>query len=504
MKNFFWVGAGKEVLGEGAIDGLIKKNSIDKIFLLVNKKAEGAVYEKYGKCFYREDVAQGKYAEEDINMKNCIPLDDTVFKYMALHVLEILTQQRRFEEYHAFHIANTYEEHYTIYMRNLFFWNNLLETEQITHVFFSTLPHEGYDSIIYYLCKMKNIAVRMIYNSTLPRRYYALSDFMYPEERLGEAYEELLEKYKDKEDVPLDDEAEKLYEKWTSLEPSKMKPWYMEGNPLKQRFEIRFGVTNVFKAWETDISHIYSKYGYSMCLKFVGECIRNMPKFAKTGMETYKRWKYARPVWKRTVELNRFYDSIAEMPVEGERYIYFAMHYQPEASSNPLGGREYADQIFAIHLLARSVPTDMKVYVKVHPEQLAPLRSKEYYADIKRISNVRIIKAAGSTYELIQNAVAVSSLTGTACWEAQFFGIPAILFGYSHKNLAPLSYHVRTYEECKKAIKDIEENKKKATKKELRVLLKAMYEQSFKKEEFEYVLPQIIAELLQDRMGEIH
>lgn len=494
MKNILIIGATPKFLSEKIIDAVLRKIKADKLYLLVDEKSHATDFEKFGKCIYREDVAKGKYAKEEIDMENCIPLDDTVFAYMAPHTLEILNQQRRFEEYHAFHIANTYEEHYTIYMHNLFFWNNLLETALITHVFFSTLPHEGYDSIIYYLCKMKNIPLRMIYNSTLPKRYYALSDFMHPEEDIGEVYEGFLEKYKDTEDVPLDDEAEKLYEKWTSLEPNKMKPWYMEGNPLKQRFVIRFGVTNVFKALEMDIGNIYVKYDYNMCWKFVGECIKNIPGFIRTGLETYKRWKYARPVWKRTVELNRFYDSIAERPKEGETYIYFAMHYQPEASSNPLGGREYADQIFAIHLLARSVSSNMKVYVKVHPEQLAPLRSKEYYQDIKRINNVRIIKSECSTYELIQKSVAVASLTGTVCWEAQFFGIPAILFGYSHKNLAPLSYHVRTYEECKKAIQDIKEDKKKTTKKELRILLKAMYELSFGQEELEYMLPQIMTE----------
>lgn len=80
----------------------------------------------------------------------------------------------------------------------------------------------------------------------------------------------------------------------------------------------------------------------------------------------------------------------------------------------------------------------MKVYVKVHPEQLAPLRSKEYYQDIKRIHNVRIIKTECNTYDLIRKAFAVSSLTGTVCWEAQFYGIPAIVLGT----------HIRTWRHC--------------------------------------------------------
>ena len=503
MKNILFVGATRNFLNEKIINKTLKEELADKAVLLVHEKSDAYIFEPLGRCIYREDAAKGNYAETDIDMSSCIPLDDIVFSHMAPHIFEILNQQRRFEEYHAFHISGFYETHYMIYMHNLFFWNNLLEKEQITHVFFACLPHEGYDSIIYHLSKMKNIGIRMIYNSTLPRRYYALSDFMHPEDGLKEVYEALLEKYKGTEEIPLDDEAEKLYEKWSSLEPEKMKPWYMEGNPLKQRFEIRFGVTNIFKGWKGVAGQIYAAYDYKMCLQFILECIKRIPDFVRTTFLTVKRWSYARSVWKRTIELNRFYESIAEMPVKDEKYIYFALHYQPEASSNPLGGREYADQMFAIHLLARSIQSQMKVYVKVHPEQLAPLRRKEYYQDIKRIHNVRIIKTECNTYDLIRKAFAVSSLTGTVCWEAQFYGIPAIVFGYSHKNLAPLSYHVRTYEQCQKAITDIMKNRKKTTHKELRILLKAMYEQSFGEKEATDELPSILRDFLEDSQDRI-
>ena len=479
MKKILVVGVSQSWLDSEIIRKISLKTKEASFTLIVSDGKESSLFEPLGRCFYRENLAKGKYSNEDLDMKNSIPLEETVFSYMAPYVLEILTQQRRFEEYHVFHISGSYEEHYTIYMRNLFFWNSYLEQEKITHVFLSCLPHEGYDSIIYHLAKMKNIPVKMVYNATLPKRYYILSDYMDPAESLEEKYEILQEKYKSEEKIVLSEEENRIYQKWASQDPGKMKPWYMEGNPLKRRFEIRFGVTNIWNEWMYHIGRIYVKYNYKLCTRFMGECVCNIPSFMKDVINVYKRWKYARPVWKRTLELNRFYDSIAEYPVEGERYIYFAMHYQPEASSNPLGGREYSDQIFAVHLLAKSIPSGMKVYVKAHPEQLAPLRSKEYYEDIKKIPNVRILKMECSTYDLIQNAFAVSSLTGTVCWEAQFFGIPAILFGYSHKNLAPLSYHVRTLDECIKAVQSIEKSVKKSVDKELKLLLKAMYEQSF-------------------------
>lgn len=497
MKNLLVVGVNSGAVDAGVLDQVLKSVKVDRINLLLSEKKDEAVYKKYGRCIYREDVAKGQFAEDEVDMLNCVPLDDVIFQYMAPYTIEILTQQRRFEEYHAFHIPSTYESHYTIYMRNLFFWNNFLEREKITHVFLSSLPHEGYDSIIYHLCRQKKIPVRMIYNSTLPHRFYALSNYMDPEEEIAGIYADFQKKYGGIEEIPLNPEEEKLYNKWESHDPEKMRPWYMEGNPLKRRFEIRFGCVNIWKTWERWLGRIYSGFDYRFSGKFVVECIHHLPELAVLSVETIKRWQYARPVWKRTLELNRFYESIAENPVEGERYIYFAMHYQPEASSNPLGGREYADQVFAIHLLAKSVPQDMKIYVKPHPEQLAPMRSKEYYRDIKRIPNVRLIKSENGTYELMKNAFAVSSLTGTACWEAQFFGVPAILFGYSHKNLAPLSYHVRTLEECNRAIRSIEAGQKKTSYRELKLLIKAMYKQSFDEKDWKKAAVKEIVNLME-------
>ncbi|MBQ9926615.1 MAG: hypothetical protein IJO65_01435 [Lachnospiraceae bacterium] len=495
MKNILIVGASEEFLSNAVLEQVFENIKVNQVTLLVHHKEQAKQFERFGKCYFREDVAQGRYEDDMLDMQNSIPLDDVVFDYMAPYVLEILNQQRRFEEYHAFQISDTLENHRIIYMRNLFFWFNLLEREKITHVFFSCLPHEGYDHIIYHLAKMKNISIRMIYNSTLPRRYYELTDYLHPEKELGEVYHKLQEDYRDTKDIPLSQEEEKIYQKWSTLEPAKMKPWYMEGDPLKRRFEIRFGTTNIWSAVYQEIGNVYVKYNYRFCAKFVFDCIRNIPKFLKVMFKTAARWIRTRGVWIRTKQLNQFYDELAQMPIEGERYIYFALHYQPEASSNPLGGY-YFDQLLAVNLLARSVGEDTKIYVKVHPEQLAPLRSKDYYTDMVKIPNVRLIKTKCDTYGLIRNAEAVSSLTGTVCWEAQFFGIPAILFGHSHKNLAPLSYAVRTYEECCDAVKEIREHKKTVSEKELRIFVKAMYEQSFAGEDKDIMLPQILGAFL--------
>ena len=151
-----------------------------------------------------------------------------------------------------------------------------------------------------------------------------------------------------------------------------------------------------------------------------------------------------------------------------------------------------------LNILAASLPEDVCIYVKNHPEQLAPMRSREYYSDMHRIDKVKFIKMECSTYDLIKNAFAVASLTGTACWEAQFYGVPALLFGYSQKNLAPLSYCVRTLDECKGAVDEIRLNTGKDVRKELKILTKAMHNISFSVDEIEEVLPVVISDFVRE------
>ena len=93
---------------------------------------------------------------------------------------------------------------------------------------------------------------------------------------------------------------------------------------------------------------------------------------------------------------------MATTPKEGEKYIYFALHYQPEATSNPLGKGAYCDQRVPLQILSRSVPKDIKIYVKAHPDQLAFFTGIGYYEDMLRMPQVKLMKMECSTYDLIK------------------------------------------------------------------------------------------------------
>lgn len=499
MINLLLEGAIEKGLNRDMIKRALDEVKPDHVYIVVCFKEELQYYQDLGTCYLREEITQGNLTDEQWDMEECVPLEDDVFEYMNPYVIEILNQQRRFEQRYDYQISNTWENHYRIYINNLFFWNNLLERKQITHVFFTRIPHEGYGSVLYHLCKMKHIPVMMEFASLIPNRDYALTDYMVSDVEIREEYERLQAEYADAtaDEIELEGNTKEEFEKWTSLDPVKMKPFYMQGNKLRQTFRARYGETNLIRVWRGILGKEYEKYGIGPA--FLGASVKKIPTLLGTIPSTCKRWNYARPYWKETKKVNAFYDRAAELPKPGERYIYFALHYQPEATSNPLGGGAYTDQIFPLRILCRSVPNDMKVYVKAHPAQLAFFGGISYYQEMLRMPQVRLIKMECSTYELIKNAFAVASLTGTACWESQFYGVPAILFGYSYKNASPLSYHVRTREACKKAIESIEKHEKTVTLKDLKLYTKAAHNLSYHVSERSRVFPELIVKLVREK-----
>lgn len=139
-------------------------------------------------------------------------------------------------------------------------------------------------------------------------------------------------------------------------------------------------------------------------------------------IHSYIQPLYAIPNWLA-------YQSIPKLqePPQND-YVYFALHFQPEATTSPLGGI-YVDQYFAILMLARSLPEGVDVIVKEHPRQHFWQRFPEFYKVLKEEPNVKFAHKTTDSLELTKNSLAVATITGTVGWEALFNEKPVFLFG---------------------------------------------------------------------------
>jgi hypothetical protein len=121
-----------------------------------------------------------------------------------------------------------------------------------------------------------------------------------------------------------------------------------------------------------------------------------------------------------------------------QKYVYFPLHYQPEATTYPYGGL-YIDQLLALELLSASLPAGVFILVKEHPDTFnisgeawvrgAFSRDPNFYNRIAILKNVIICPLNVDSFELIDKALFVATITGTTALEAIFRSKYSIVFG---------------------------------------------------------------------------
>jgi hypothetical protein len=119
-----------------------------------------------------------------------------------------------------------------------------------------------------------------------------------------------------------------------------------------------------------------------------------------------------------------------------KQFIYVPLQYQPEVSTSPMAG-VYEDQYLLVELLSRTVPSGWLVYVKENRFMFGKAGSGElgrefdFFRRLTKLPNVRLVPLETSPFDLIDNAKAVATATGTSGWEALFRGTPVLSFGYA-------------------------------------------------------------------------
>jgi hypothetical protein len=116
--------------------------------------------------------------------------------------------------------------------------------------------------------------------------------------------------------------------------------------------------------------------------------------------------------------------NLADLP---KRFIYYPLHFTPEASINT-PAPFYVDQMRAIDALRLGMPNGCILVVKEHPACL-PLRSTAFLRKLRRVPGVVVANVRIPSLELMKRAALTATVTGTAALEAFLLGCPAMLLG---------------------------------------------------------------------------
>ena len=117
--------------------------------------------------------------------------------------------------------------------------------------------------------------------------------------------------------------------------------------------------------------------------------------------------------------------SIIAKPT-GSQYALFALHKQPEASVDVMGGI-YTNQLALIEVLSKSLPMQYTLLVKEHSNAIGD-RGSEFYRTILSLGNVTLVAPSANSHELLKHVDVVFSVSGTIGMEASLLGVKALMF----------------------------------------------------------------------------
>lgn len=108
------------------------------------------------------------------------------------------------------------------------------------------------------------------------------------------------------------------------------------------------------------------------------------------------------------------------------RIAYYPLHVQPESSIDVLGSY-FSDQLNLIKNIRRSLPFDVTLVVKEHPNFLG-IKKISFFRALRRIPNVKLVRHDVSSFDIYKRSAIIFTVSGTPAMEAGMMGIPAVVF----------------------------------------------------------------------------
>lgn len=355
-----------------------------------------------------------------------------------------------------------------IFFRELlrFFKTYFEKNTDITHVFFPRTPHFGWDIVLFFVAKHFGLVPLILQRTDFNKLYLIRSDWRC---RLNLVISDVNGASLVADDLKVLLQGDSEFVKYSKQMNSRAKKALM-----KPVFFQNVGCfLRLFARWIRLFVYLFMirKNRWSDSAFF---CNAN-PNFAEkfliywTKYRTNKKCLYT-------------YMGLSVTPDLNVPYVYYAMHFQPERSTQP-EGMDFEDQFLAISILSAALPSGWCIYVKEHPRQFDAwppdlrkmhARSANSYKEIARIPAVKFVSPDFDSDALISNSRMCSTITGSTGWEGMKKGKPAVLFGYSWYSTCDSCAVVHSAEEAAAAIAKLDRKGAAEVNQDIQVFLQSL------------------------------
>lgn len=395
------------------------------------------IYQKY------YDAWKGIFSPEIEERAHSTYLDIDFLRQNASYELQAIKMCDRLDyDQYSFNFMER-QRHFRNLLRK---WQAFIDLYKPDLVVTPTIPHRVYDYALFLLCKYRGIRF-LFFNHTSftdAGRYMVLDDIYSINDLFVDDYNRYINDENFEPNIP--DDIKGRY--------NRIRNNYFDGQPSFMARDTKgdkgsSGFINLLKKYVRELG----KNGNQTLIDSLVQGIQCHGK--RKGVDFldsnytilgYSIFKLRSNRFKKN--LHKYYKTLCVKPDFTRKYVFFGLHYQPEATTCP-SGDIFVDQILCIEKLVENLPKDYIVYVKEHPHQFMTHREghtsriKEFYKDLCKIPNVYLLDNNEQTYPLIMNSKAIATILGTVGWESIVYQKPLILFGLSWYENSPGVYRVR-------------------------------------------------------------
>ena len=462
----------------------LKKNDLNLNCVVAVKHELNLIKETFDKIdlFTHENFEKGNLS--NINNLNTNQLDESILKKYS--DIEILSN--KFLDFYnpngnKFSLRETRQAYYN----SLLFVLNFLSKYRPNVVFFSNVPHSFTGIILALVCKKEKIQYIFKREISIPGRFIFQNDFFNNNfddktSKVDNYFKNIIDENNLFFNIYINKVLENDHKGIKKIFSSKRDHFLINNIDYVKKFNIFFFTILLVRQLMIYFSKAVLQFLRDFFLYFF---VSNKKYKNRIFLEDF--WKNSKELFSnsstlkisreiellkgdiRKFNLLKIYNSKCKNIVLNKKFIYFPLHYQPEATTYPFGNY-FIDQINAIKLLSAHIPDDCEIYVKEHPDTFNIgreswvigdfSRDKNFYEELAAIKKVYLVGLNINTLELINKSFAISTIAGAVGLESIIQNKPVFLFGNPwYKNCEGV-YEFTNHDTCKKSIKEVFVEKK--------------------------------------------
>jgi len=335
----------------------------------------------------------------------------------------------------------SFDERQSFFRHLLRNWIYIIERYDIDLVISPSIPHRVFDFALYIASQIKNVNFITFKQTVWP-------GYIIPMKKIDEI--PLYNQSQTKNNEIVEKYITKIKSNYLNAEPD-----YMKAQKKNQATSNLKLVSNWIKKRKLINSLVWIFKDSNSYWKLKGERIQEsrITNFQKQ-LILLKGRKYKK-------KLKKNYKLLSSVPDYSRKFIFVALHYQPEETSNP-SGDIYVDQSLMVESLLKYSSNDTYLYIKEHTSQFHPLmegetgRQQNFYKRLLEFERVKLISTEVNSFDLIDKSMAVVTLTGTVGVESVIRHKPVIVFGTAWYEHLTGVFKIRSMEDLRNALVEIE------------------------------------------------